>query len=81
MPSPSLLKPRSKWDESNDKAFRDFRDGYIGRNLYMEREQILDDFTTDSSISKSPFRGIYRIGMILLFMHFIIFMIVSLTYL
>lgn len=37
MASPIQKKKRSKWDESNDVAFRDFRDGYIGRNLYMER--------------------------------------------
>ncbi len=52
-------------------AIRDVRKSRYSYNEFVERKSLLDQIYLDSSISKSPFKGILRCAMILAFVYVI----------
>ena len=50
-------------------ALRDVRKSRYSYNEFVERKSLLDQIYLDSSISKSPFKGILRVAMIVAFIY------------
>lgn len=60
---------RARREEAYRIAFKDVRDGPLMKNNFVTRDHLTDTFTA-SKITESPFLGIYRIGLLFLYLFF-----------